>query len=354
MNLSYSLVDHYEACQFRTKLFDFERVARSEGAGDVLRSLIGEFAHEGQRALILGEDPRTAIRRKLWRCDQLPPGFSEEWPAERLLDRACGMVARWSRSVPSFDYKDLRPYVYHEPARSHDAGSVEVPRGCEVYDGGHIETPLVDQKLWVPLDPAIGIFKALVFKPDFVGFDAHDHLWVYDWKWVSTLDEPDAFRYDLQSAMYQWGLARLGIKVVGHAIVQGLIEEPTPFRTRKDGRVSTRVIRNSYEEYVAACQRAGHEPDPTMAERLAPTFRHHVNFRSLREVEAIWRETVVPKALAISRSAEGAGFYRRWAKHICGRCTVRDDCQLGQLGHHEDVRFNTTQWTQLRGTVEAK
>lgn len=329
MNLSYSLIDHYEACQFRTKLFDFERVPRTEGAGDILRSLLGEFAHVGQRALILGEEPRTAIRRTLWKLDRspLPPFIAEEWPAARIVDRTVGMVERWSRSVPDFNYRDLVPHM-HPDLRPDDLGHAGA---C----------PLVDAKLYVPLDPPIGIFRSFVLKPDFVGTDQHDHRWVYDWKWVSTLDEPDNLRYDLQSAMYQWGLERLGITVVGHAIVQGLIEEPTPFKVNKDGKVSTRTVRNSYEEYLAACAAAGHEPDPAMRERCLPTFRHHVNFRSMKEVDAIWNETVVPKALAISRSATGAGFPRRWAKFICGRCNVRDDCQLGQIGKHEDPRLNT-------------
>lgn len=349
MNLSYSLIDHFEACQFRTKLFDFERTARSEGASDIVRSLIGEFAHEGQRALILGEDPRTAIRRKLWKLESasLPPDFSEQWPAERLLDRACGMVARWSRSVPSWDYKDLRPFVYHDPKTypAEDVRAVELAQG----DG----KPLVDQKLWVPLPEPIGIFRSLVIKPDFVGYDQNDHLWVYDWKWVGDLDEPDAFRYDLQSVIYQWGLKQLGIKVVGHAIVQGLMEEPTPFKVNKDGTVSTRQVRNSHEEYLAACERAGHAPDPSMAAKCLPTFRHHVNFRSMREVDAIWEKTIVPKALDISRAAgyegvDAAGFTRRWAKFICSRCNVREDCQRGQLGNHEDPRFNSTMLAEVK------
>ncbi len=327
MKLSYSLLDHYETCQFRTKLFDFERVERVDGASDKLRSLIGDFAHTGQKALILGQDVRTELRRAAWKIERaaLPPDFVEQWPAARIVDRACGMVARFSRSVPSFDYRDLEPLVYDQ----------DLPDGAT-------HTPLVDAKLWVPLDPPIGIFKSLVLKPDLVCTNkVTGHTWLYDWKWAGALDEPDAFRYDLQSVIYQWGLKQLGIKVVGHAIVQGLIEEPTPFKVTKKGAISRAAVRNSWEEYERVCRDLGQPADETMRAKLAPMFRHHTNFRSLKEVEAVWHETIVPKALAISRSAVSSGFPRRWAKFICTRCPVREDCSDGQLQHHEDRRFNS-------------
>lgn len=316
MNLSYSLIDNFQACQYRTKLFSFERVPQGEGASDALRSFIGQAAHAGQAAVLLGVDVRTMIRRSLWRAErtQLPEG----WDAERIIARALGMVGRWVTQVPGFN-----------------------PRGLRLEGIGAYNHSPVDAKFTVPLDPPIGIFKAFVFKPDLVATDCAGHRWVYDWKWNRQLDDAEAFRFDLQSAMYQWGLARLGVQVRGHAIVQGLIEEPTPFKRTKKGRVSTRAIRNSYEAYVIACAEAGHEPDEAMRDRCMPTLRYHQNFRSEKEVEAIWRETVVPWALAISDSATRTGFLRRQSKAMCPRCPIREDCQTGQMGDHEDPRYNT-------------
>jgi hypothetical protein len=232
------------------------------------------------------------------------------------------MTARFARGFESFDYRRLRPVV-----------KVAADFGKE----GTFR--LVDARLEVPIN--VGIFDTLVVKADLVADDENNLRWLYDWKWSAELTDPDWWSYDLQSAMYQWGLAQLGIEVRGHAIVQGLIEEPTAFRVNKDGSISKRAIRNTYEEYVRACEAAGCDVDESMRDRLLPFFRHSRNFRSRKEVEATWRQTVVPIAEQISRAYERDGFTRRLSKGMCGQCVLRDDCLRGQLGQHDLEALNT-------------
>lgn len=306
MRLSASLLDDWSTCQFKTKLryLDYEEMPLTPA--DIGALYFGRLAHAGMDAYLHANCPQgnmlmvgpaicAAAQRELH-------GRASEETIGTLVRRTMTAVVRW------------RDFFQPQPGRG----------------------VMVNKRHILRLNPPIGVFDEFVIQPDYVYRGEDGELTLVDWKWVNKIeseeDERDALSYDLQSAIYQYGLFCLDTPVVRISQVRGLREEPTPFRVNQDGFVSRRPVRNSYAAYVLACANAGHPPDPGLEMKLMPFFRHPVIFRSRAEVLDIWNEVVVPRALEISRAMEH-GFTRRMSRYACLRCPFREPCWAGARGY---------------------
>jgi hypothetical protein len=321
MRLSYSLLRRYQECEFLAKVERIDHVTlplESEHPLSRWRRYAGIAAHAGQRALLLGCDAAEAVSEAV---SIVPESCLVGWTRATLHQHVLSLVHAWWTDTPGVRWSTMTPLAH---------------------DG----TALLDERLVVKLPAPIGLFEELVIVPDAVLVDAQGRPWLYDWKWVAQLGDPDAQAWDLQSALYQWGLHLLGYDLRGHAIVQGLLDPAPAFQVTKAGRVSTRPSRNTWEDYARACAAAGHEPEERMRGRLGRRFVHHVNFRPMSRVRGIWEDTITPLAQRLSDAIEGKVPFIRRLSWGCQRCPVRQECLDGMTGNSQTGAFNTIYTTR--------
>jgi hypothetical protein len=313
MRLSYSLLAKFARCEYLTQQTVIERKLREpETRERLLGPTLGSLAHAVQAGVFLdggGERRAEAEATRLGLKESAP----DDWMP--LCARACEMTERWARF--------FRPWEWN-PVLHPDVDSPAVV--------------LVDAPLYICLDPPLGVFDELVIKPDLVATHRESgRVVLWDWKWrasVPTYDGlTDTLAFDLQSAIYQWGLARLGLVVCEHGQVVGSREEPTEPAVNKDGSLSRRVIRCAWDEYAEAVRRRGLlvEDYADMRGRLEGVrfFSRATSFRPPSEVDAVWTATVVPRALRLSRAIESGTFERVMEPALCGRCGIREECLNG-------------------------
>lgn len=310
MRLTASILEDFPVCAMKTKLRYFDRVDTPLTSEDIGAMYLGRLAHAGQDEFLRTNDLLLVAPAIIDSATKELRGRLDDEQTGKLIRKACGMVKRWAE--------------FHNPAR--------------------FKSVMVNKRHILPLVPAIGVFDEYVIQPDRVASD-HSGYTLYDWKWVNKLESEDAeieaLRFDLQSAIYQHGLFELGLPVRRVAHVRGLREDPTPFKLKKDGTLGKRRIRNSVEEYMRVCADLGEEPDPEYAKLLLPFFREPIIYRSAHEVEAIWREVVIPRAMEISYAMKH-GFTRRMTKFACARCAYRDPCWEGAMGRGEGAFASST------------
>jgi len=306
MRLSYSILRGYQTCEFKAKVLSFDRVEVEDTMRDVTTRITGILAHAGMEGYLKACQIRPFIEAA---CSEFtfPEGFSAA-DQEALVAKATRLAQRtvdWFQPTKRFKTAVLN---------------------------GH---PLIDYKLlW---EKRVGIFDAVVAKPDWVCTDKDGLSWILDWKFSSDMSDPEITRYDIQAALYQKVLAELGMPVRGTIMVRALTEDPTKPSVNKDGTMSRRPIRCSWHDYRQALLQHGLDPGAysDMQDKLLPFHKEYRNYRSHAEVEAIWDRVVVPLATRISRGIEGgddAAFIRSLDYAKCRWCGVREDCLAGLRG----------------------
>jgi len=330
MRLTASLLEDFPVCAFKSKLRYFDRVQMPLTQEDVSGLYLGRVAHAGIDRYLATNDLMEVGPAVCLSVEQELRGRLDDEQRGKLARKACSLVKRWGEFHRPDRFRTTRIKLTHAAARL---------SGCRL-DG---TVSGVNSRIVLPLAPPIGVFDEFVIQPDRVCEDGVGPS-LYDWKFVNKLESDDAeveaLRFDLQSAIYQYGLRQLGLCVFRVAHVRVLREDPTPFKVNKDGTVSKRRIRNSAEAYVAACESAGQVPDPAFAATLMPFCKEPVIYRGMHEVQSIWEQVVVPRALEISRAMEH-GFTRRMTRYACARCAYREPCWEGAMGRGEGAFAST-------------
>lgn len=233
---------------------------------------------------------------------------------QEILDNAPGIA---SRSLFQMDLEQWAPVMY---------------RG----------KPMIEQSLQIPLPTWAG-WKGFHMTPDFVATNREDgQTWILDYKVRKQFTSPEAEEVNMQFAVYQRGLASVGIDTVGSIMFQAASKIPATPTQNKDGSMSRARIATTWEKYRETLEECGLDPEDyaEMEAKLDVVFfRETREPRTVRIVEAMWNNFLLA-AFSMSKTTGTAGEPRTgmfsgiitcngcWARRFCLAELAGDDTEF--------------------------
>lgn len=163
---------------------------------------------------------------------------------------------------------------------------------------------------------------------DGIHVDAEDRLWIVEFKLRKQLTPLSALQLDRQIRWYAWAYQRAtGDEVTGVIVDERLNQAPAPVKLNKDGTPS-KVQSCRLDDYIAAWQELGHEPDEETVAKLAAKDwqqRHWLLFRP-EEIAEAGREVVSAASLISMLDRAELWPVRNPSRMRCPGCAYKDAC----------------------------
>lgn len=163
--------------------------------------------------------------------------------------------------------------------------------------------------------------------------DPDGNTWVIDWKVRQQFMTIESEECNLQKALYQWGLMKLGIETRGSGIVQIYPGVPATPEINKNGTISRSKVRTDWETYSATCIANNQDPNDYMDYRQKiedarwEWFLMHRVFRTPEEIEAIANSILRPSLKRCHALVSGEiDPIRALSQYRCSNCWSRLPC----------------------------
>ena len=96
-----------------------------------------------------------------------------------------------------------------------------------------------------------------------------NQIWLVDYKFRSTLEDPSSESFNMQNAVYMKASEYLGLQCVGSMTYQYLNQAPSIPKLNKNGTVSRALIKTNWATYASFCASVGQDPND-YAEEMIP------------------------------------------------------------------------------------
>jgi CRISPR/Cas system-associated exonuclease Cas4 (RecB family) len=196
-------------------------------------------------------------------------------------------------------------------------------------------TPIIEYRIEVPLPG----WKGFVGYIDWAAEDTTTGCkWLIDFKTKKVLHAEENEEINLQAAIYQYLLEKMGLVLNGSGSYQIKSEIPEIPATLKNGEISKALISTDWETYSAEVLRCNLSLEKyiDVKNKLKSFDKLTVNYRTSNEVEKIWQEI-----LAISQDIRYSELpiYRNINPLNCKSCAYHDLC-------FAELRGNDTQYIE--------
>lgn len=130
-------------------------------------------------------------------------------------------------------------------------------------------------------------------------------VWSVDWKFRSQMSSDAEEPFNLQNAVYNYALAKMGIHVTGSLTWQHLNSAPARPTLNKNGTMSRAKIRSTWDTYKNALIAAGLDPEEyreEMEDKLSDIQWDKVNkeYRNDLTLQQTWDKIIVPVSWQIA------------------------------------------------------
>ena len=165
------------------------------------------------------------------------------------------------------------------------------------------------------------------------------HIWQIDYKFKSSISsEPDDI-YNVQNAIYQKMLDRIGFRVGGTIVFEALNIPETLPNVNKNGTISRAKIRCTWDTYAKFCRDNDQNPDD-YADEMIPKLGEVVWYNFIRDyrnentLNNIWKDVVQPTAYEIGKKKQR--YLRNISDMTCNGCAYNKLCQAELRGYDTD------------------
>lgn len=182
------------------------------------------------------------------------------------------------------------------------------------------ETPMVEFHFIVPCPGSKGMHGYIDVVLKEIGTD---NIWAIDWKYRSQMSSDAEEPFNLQNAVYNYALHRMGIHVTGSVTWQHTNKAPAIPTMNKNGTMSRSKIRTTWEVYRRELCKNGLDPEEyreEMEEKLSDIQWEKINREYLNDLTLLktWNEIIVPvsRQIASKRKKITASMFP-WNCKIC-------------------------------------
>lgn len=157
-------------------------------------------------------------------------------------------------------------------------------------------TPMVEYHFIVPCPGSKGMhgyIDAVLQEVD------TGHIWAVDWKFRSQMSSDAEEPFNLQNAVYNYALHKMGVRVTGSLTWQHLNQPPAIPSMNKNGTMSRAKIRTTWEDYKSHLEAARLDPEEyreEMQDKLADIVwdRQTKEYRNDLTLQQTWQQIIVP------------------------------------------------------------
>ena len=131
-----------------------------------------------------------------------------------------------------------------------------------------------------------------------------EDIWAVDWKFRSQMSSDAEEPFNLQNAVYNYALSKMGIHVTGSLTWQHLNTAPAKPSLNKNNTMSRAKIRTTWEKYKYELEQAGLDPED-YREEMEPKLadmewdKQTKEYRNDFTLNRIWKEIIVPVSWTI-------------------------------------------------------
>lgn len=327
MNYSYSTLAQFQKCRY---LFHLLHVRDIHAAPKPSRMELGSMVHIGLAALLRGQgtSPVIEVQNHVDRYFPLLPNTADDLSYNPNGDRA-EMLAM----------ADI---------------ALSIVFGAQSFLNGKWKTaeylglPLVEAEFDVPVSTQrfdhdlYAKTRRFVYRVDWVAQEVETgSFWLFDHKTRTALQPDELEDYNLQMAIYQCLLERMGIHTVGSVTFQIRSSVPSAPRLNLNGEMSRADIACDWGTYKKHLLLAGLNPDDyeDMQRKLSGKefFRLTRTYRSSEYLQAIWEDVIEPNLEEMEDFLESypanAVAPRNMHSVNCKLCAQREFCHNELRGY---------------------
>lgn len=325
MDFSFTDINNFNKCRFLYQALKVKGWKQT----DSQPKIVGDLVHVGLASHMRRENVVDAMIAK-HKEYVLKNVYLDEEVINEALDNAYKIVPRVVRILSAnwetYTATDLTPIYANQSA---------------------VQFNFIERQIEVPVPAYISPSSRVKGIVDWVATEkSTQQVWLFDYKVRSSIEPDISEDYNLQMAMYQYMLMKMGVPVVGSICLQIRSTPMVLPKLNVNGSMSRADIVCDWPSYKQCVVAAGLNPDEYQDMQLKLENKKFVHmskcYRSDKLLEQIWDWVVEPNlqdmATLIRDSQEYDFKAPRHMGSMCKLCGVVDRCQNDLRGLEDDLQ----------------